>query len=119
MKNFNVSVKNVLKVVKDPVDKVHEMFYVSINDISKIEIKWINITLMHWKTTSATSSFWAEVSNYENAMGENSFHDLAKVFFFICHFYPPFTRKRCIAMCLDGKSTLAWELPFLGHLFST
>ena len=43
MKNFNVSVKNVLEVVKDPVDEVHEMFYVSINDISKIEIKWINI----------------------------------------------------------------------------
>ena len=42
-----------------------------------------------------------------------------KIVFFICHIYPPFTRKRCIAMCLDGKSALAWELPFPGHLSST
>ena len=35
-----LSVKNVLEVVKDPDDEVLEMFYVSMNDISKIEIHW-------------------------------------------------------------------------------
>ena len=39
--------------------------------------------------------------------------------FFICHIYPSFMRKRCIAMFLDGKSALAWELLFPGHLSST
>ena len=44
----------------------------------------------------------------------NIFSSIAKTvlplvffFFFIFHIYPPFTRKRCIAMFLDGKSALA------------
>ena len=39
----------------------------------------------------------------------------------IVHIYPPFTRRQIYRYILDGKSKLAWELPFprcLGHLSS-
>ena len=42
-------------------------------------------------------------------------------FCFICHIYPPF-ESELYRYTLDGKSALAWELPFsrfMGHLSST
>ena len=73
------SVKNVLKVVKHPVTNLLQMLDVPASDISKIEIQWKNITLLQRKTTSDTPRFWAEVSNFKDAAGENPFFDLAKV----------------------------------------
>ena len=34
---------------------------------------------MQWEATSDNSNFGAKVSNYENEMEENPFHDLEKV----------------------------------------
>ena len=90
------SVQNVLEVVKDPVNEIFKMFYVSM-DISKIEMQWKNITLVQSETTSNSSSFYAEVSNYKNEK-ENLFHDWAKIVrsvLTIPHYIPEVKRIFC------------------------
>ena len=73
------SVRNALNAVKDPVTDVLEFFNVPAEDIGKIEMQWKNITLVQWQNTCDTQGFWAEVSSYEDAVGENPFSNLAKI----------------------------------------
>ena len=43
MQNINVLCEKCLEVLNNSVDKLLEMCYVSVDDISKIEIQWKNI----------------------------------------------------------------------------
>lgn len=74
-----VSVKIALRVVKEPLTPLMEMFKYETNIIDKVNHQWNNLTNIKWIEHTNTAKFWKEVDDYVDASGINPFNDLCKL----------------------------------------
>ncbi|TGZ50748.1 Zinc finger protein [Temnothorax longispinosus] len=71
-----LSVDNVLKAVKEPIQSLVEYMNGS-KDIDAIELQLSKINLIDWTNKTDTIKFWDEVNKYRDASGNNPFAKLA------------------------------------------
>lgn len=71
------SIQNALKLIKEPIISILEEFNMSADQKEKIQSQWSYITEQHWETKTDTTSFWIEVYNFKNSIGENPFKELS------------------------------------------
>lgn len=74
-----VSVKNALKVVKEPLTPLMEIFKYDVKDMDKVNHQWNNLTNIKWIEHVNTTKFWKEVNDYVDASGNNPFKDLCQL----------------------------------------
>ncbi|KAG0428421.1 hypothetical protein HPB47_024581, partial [Ixodes persulcatus] len=70
-----MSVDNALKTVQEPIGQLASTF-LSDEGVSACEAQWRNLRHVKWCSTNSTEEFWAEVSSYKDAQGENPFAEL-------------------------------------------
>ena len=132
-------VDDVTKIVNS---KKHQMFSEQCKDMDADVMRLLYHAEVRWlsreKVSKCVFKLWQELyaflAQHKHPIAINDqdnfwlakLSHLCSIFIcfvcFICHFYPPFTRKQIVSLYLDGKSALAWELPFsrfMGHLSST
>jgi len=71
-----LSVDNILKAVKEPIQPLLEYMGASSN-IDAIELQLSKINLIDWQNKTDTITFWDEVNKYKDASGNNPFAELA------------------------------------------
>lgn len=77
-KMSHFSVENTLRQVKDnSITELASEMGVDAETIDKILQQWQTINFVKWQNTKNVISFWAEVFEYKNAAGINSFQELA------------------------------------------
>lgn len=74
-----MSVRNALKLVKEPLTPLLELLKIDINKIDKINHQWQNLTNIKWIEQTNTTQFWKEVSEYTDASGLNPYFDVSCV----------------------------------------
>lgn len=61
---------NTLKVIKESLIPLMELFGVPAEIITIIDFQWEKITLVPWENTSDVVPFWSEVAKYRDASGK-------------------------------------------------
>lgn len=72
------STDNALKQPRNSIVDILENMKLSHSDIDLIENQWNHLTQQQWKNTNDTTSFWIEVQNYKDAIGNNPFRQLSE-----------------------------------------
>lgn len=73
-----LSVDNALKRVQEPITELASQFLPD-KDVSACEAQWRNLHHIKWCSTGSTEDFWAEVSSYKDAQGENPFAEISSL----------------------------------------
>ena len=91
-----ISVANNVELCPIFVPYVGEASIRFVKALSRLCLKQFHVRLLSLYRTN-------KVGQYFLLKSETPLHLCSNVFFF-CHIYPPFTRKRCIAMFCTGSS---------------
>lgn len=78
----NISLLNpekCLNMTKDSIEPLAKLMKFESKDISKIEIQWTKFNLIQWKSATSTESLWAEIYDYTDSSGMNTFNELCKL----------------------------------------
>lgn len=73
------AVDQCLRVVKEEVTEIAEVFGCIPEQIERIDNQWRNLTVVKWHETSSTVKFWIEVYSYKDASGINPYFDLCEL----------------------------------------
>lgn len=71
-----ISIKNCLRVIKEPLTPFLELFKLDIQIIDKINFQWQNLTHVKWIEKANTIK---EVAEYSDASGLNLYNELSSV----------------------------------------
>ena len=71
-----LSVRNALKVDRQPLTELLRLFNTHPEMIGKVERQWQQLSLVDWRNVTDTVKFWAEVSNHRDAIGVNPYMEL-------------------------------------------
>lgn len=74
-----ISIKNCLRVIKEPLTPFLELLKLDVQIIDKINFQWQNLTHVKWIEKANTIKFWQEVAEYSDASGLNPYNELSSV----------------------------------------
>lgn len=74
-----ISIKNALRIIKEPLTPLLELLKLDVRSIDKINFQWQNLTLIKWTEKSNTIKFWKEVAEYTDASGLKPYNEVTLI----------------------------------------
>ena len=71
------SIHNTLSHLRSPIAHILDELKYNSSDINIIQNQWSYIIKQHGDEKSDTISFWIQVYNFKNSVGENTFKELS------------------------------------------